>query len=313
MRVLVTGGAGFIGSNLVRALESSDTKVRVLDDLSSGTALNLAGTGSELVTANILSGNLEETLAAQDAVVHLAALTSVVESTTDPWPTFDMNAGGTLRMLLASRRAKVPVFVFASSNAVLGNYEPPVDESMLPQPISPYGASKLAGEAYCHAFRQGSGMRVAMLRFSNAYGPFMLGKDSVIPRFIRAAMSGKELVIYGDGSQTRDFIHVSDIVQAIVAAIQSPAADGVFQIATGVETSIADLARLVIQTCGSKSSIRRTDRREGEIHRNRSDIGKAGRVLGFEPKVRIDEGIASTIDWFGNERKAFVSERGMEE
>ena len=145
-------------------------------------------------------------------------------------------------------------------------------------------------------------MRVAMLRFSNAYGPFMQGKDSVIPRFIRAAQASRELTIYGDGSQTRDFIHVGDVVSAIVTAIRSTAAEGVFQIATGIETSVNDLARLVIETCGSESSIYHADRRPGEIHRNRSDISKARRVLGFAPRTDLASGIAQAAKWFAVQR-----------
>lgn len=295
---MVTGGAGFIGANLIRALTEDRDDVTVIDDFSSGLAENLNGVRCDLMKARINDSGLEALFRGHDAVVHLAARTSVVESMKDPWPTFEVNAAGTLRVLEASRKAQVPVFVFASSNAALGNYEPPLDESKLPKPISPYGASKLAGEAYCHSYGVASGMRIGVLRFSNAYGPYMLNKDSVIPRFIRAAQSGQDLVIYGDGSQTRDFIYAGDIVSAIQKSIREPAADGIFQIATGVETSISDLAQVIIKACNSASTVNYMEARAGEIQRNRSDISKARRVLHFDPAMTLGRGIERTVQWF---------------
>lgn len=303
--MLVTGGAGFIGANLVRALASSDDEVRVFDDLSTGNGAYLDGVNAELVRGSVTDpGGVKAAVSGCDAIVHLAAHTSVIDSLAHPLKDFEINAGGTLRLLEAAVPAGVKAFVFASSNAALGEQEPPLHEDQVPRPLSPYGAGKLAGEAYCSAFAGSFGIRCAMLRFSNAYGPFMHGKDSVIPRFIRAGLAGQDLVIFGDGSQTRDFVHVSDLVAGIVAALRSASGKGIFQIATGLETSIADLAEVIVRETGSRSRIRFEERRAGEIHRNQSDISKARAVLGFSPQTTLEEGLRTTVIWFRNAGKS---------
>jgi UDP-glucose 4-epimerase len=299
-RALVTGGAGFIGSALVRALAAAGVDARVLDDLSSGSPANLEGTGAELVTGDVRDLDLVVGAAGGcDVVFHLAAGAGVVESMNDPLTNFDQNARGTLTALEAARRADVPRLVFSSSNAPLGENAYPASEDKPVAPLSPYGASKATGEAYCSAFHGAYGMDAVVVRFSNAYGPRSAHKGNVIPLFIRRLRAGEELVLYGDGSQTRDFVFCEDLARGLVAAATTPGVGGqIFQLASGVETSLARLIELIGETAGEAPRVRREPPRQGEIQRNYSLIDKAKSVLGYSPQVGLRDGLQRTWDWF---------------
>jgi UDP-glucose 4-epimerase len=299
--VLVTGGCGFIGANLVRFLrEQTPWRVRVVDDLRTGNAENAEPPLAELVIGNVADPDvLEPALADVDAVIHLASQTGVQPSVENPLADFEGNTRATFHVLDACRRLGVSRVVFASSGAAVGEVPPPIHEEVVPKPVSPYGAGKLAGEAYCRAFAAAFGMDTVALRFSNVYGPFSAHKRNAVPTFIKHCLTGEPMVIYGDGGQTRDFIHVDDLCDAILLATTAEGIGGeVFQVATGVETSIADVAGLVRDVVGSGVEIRFEEKRAGEVYRSRADIGKARRVLGFDPKVDLGEGIRRTSNWY---------------
>lgn len=313
--VLITGGCGFIGTNLVKYLADRGYQIRILDNLSTGKEENLRqlqSQDSRLFTGELTIGDIRnrgevsETVKGVDAVVYLAAHTSVAESLENPEEDWDVNVNGTLNLLEACRQNGVVEFIFASSNAAVGEQTPPIDEMKVPQPLSPYGASKLASEALCSAYYYSFGLKTVSLRFANCYGPYSDHKASVVSRFIKWAKEEKPLMIYGDGNQTRDFVHVEDVCQAIYFVLtatqqtkmtpgsRSPADDlygGVFQIGAGIETSINKLAELIKQMAESKLKIIHEAERKGEIRRNYSDITKARRALGFKPKIELREGL----------------------
>jgi UDP-glucose 4-epimerase len=299
-RAVITGGAGFIGSALVRALVERGYDIRVVDDLSAGTEGNLAGTGAELVRADVR--DLAAVTAAArgcDAMFHLAAGAGVVESITDPLANFDVNARGTLVALVAARDAGVGRFVFSSSNAPLGAGAYPASEEKPVAPLSPYGAGKAAGEAYCSAFHGAYGMDAVAVRFSNAFGPRSAHKGNVIPLFIRRLRAGEELVVYGDGTQTRDFVYCEDLARGLVLAAEADGAGGeIFQLASGVETSLARLIELLGAVSGIEPRLRHEPPRAGEIQRNYSLIDKARDRLGYAPEVDLEEGLRRTWEWF---------------
>jgi UDP-glucose 4-epimerase len=299
-RAVITGGAGFIGSALVRALVERGYDIRVVDDLSAGTEGNLAGTGAELVRADVR--DLAAVTAAArgcDAMFHLAAGAGVVESITDPLANFDVNARGTLVALVAARDADVGRFVFSSSNAPLGAGAYPASEEKPVAPLSPYGAGKAAGEAYCSAFHGAYGMDAVAVRFSNAFGPRSAHKGNVIPLFIRRLRAGEELVVYGDGTQTRDFVYCEDLARGLVLAAEADGAGGeIFQLASGVETSLARLIELLGAVSGIEPRLRHEPPRAGEIQRNYSLIDKARDRLGYAPEVDLEEGLRRTWEWF---------------
>jgi UDP-glucose 4-epimerase len=299
-RVLVTGGAGFIGSALVRMLAAQGDAVRVYDNLSTGSAELLEGTDAELIRGDVRDLDaLERAAAACDVVFHLAAGTGVVPSIEDPFADFDLNAGGTLAVLSVAQRLGVARVVFSSSNAPLGAGAYPASEDKPIAPLSPYGAGKAAGEAYCSAFHGAYGLDAVAVRFSNAYGPRSAHKGNVIPLFIRHLLAGEELVVYGDGTQTRDFVFVEDLADGLVRAAAVDGIGGeIFQLASGVETSLNDLVALLADVTGREPTIRREPPRPGEILRNYSLIEKARRRLGYAPRVRLEDGLRRTYEWF---------------
>jgi UDP-glucose 4-epimerase len=329
---LVTGGCGFIGTNLVKYLSERGHRVRILDSLATSsyvwtsdpglpsgqprqtpTPLELEFAAVRLIVGDIRDREaVEKAVQGVDSVVHLAAHTSVVESLENPEEDWDINVNGTLNLLEACRRNGVGKFIFASSNAVLGQQPPPVNEMSIPQPASPYGASKLAGEALCSAYYHSFGLKTISLRFANCYGLYSEHKPGVIGEFIKWARQGKPLIIYGDGEQTRDFVHGDDVCQAIYLALttepetlltqstqENPLWGEVFQIASATETSINQLTGLIKEMAAdsqqkeqaSEVSLMYQPERRGEIKRNYSDINKARAVLGFAPRVGLSEGL----------------------
>ena len=301
-RVLVTGGAGFVGANLVRLLLAGGREVRVLDDFRTGRQEYLADLDVEVVRGEIADTALVAELARDvDAIVHLAAAGSVVDSVADPAANFEANARGTFSVLMGAREAGVERLVFSSTGgALIGDAEPPVNERSLPKPISPYGASKLAAEAYCHAFAKSYGMTTVALRFANVYGPYSGHKKGAITVFLRALHEGKPLKIFGSGNASRDFMYVDDICRGIELGLTRDLEPGtVAHLATGVETSIAQLADACRKTVGMPDHpIEFLPPRAGEVDRNFATYGYAREILGFEPSVSLDDGLARTWDWY---------------
>jgi UDP-glucose 4-epimerase len=303
-QALVTGGAGFIGSALVRLLGERGYAVRVYDNLSTGSAELLEGTEAELVVGDVRDAEaLERAAEGSDVVFHLAAGTGVIPSIEDPFADFDLNAGGTLSALWAARRTGAGRFVFSSSNAPLGAGAYPASEEKPIAPLSPYGAGKAAGEAYCSAFHGAYGLGTVAVRFSNAFGPRSAHKGNVIPLFIRRLLEDEELVVYGDGTQTRDFVFVTDLAEGLLLAAETEGIGGeVFQLASGVETSLNELVSLLGEVAGREPRVRREPPRPGEILRNYSLVDKARERLGYAPAIPLEEGVRITYEWFSSAR-----------
>jgi UDP-glucose 4-epimerase len=300
MRTLVTGGCGFIGANLVPMLLGRGSDVRVLDNFAIGGPDRLAGHEVEVVEGDVRDADaVARATAGVDAVIHLAAAGNVADSVTDPLANFEVNARGTLNALQAAVSADVERFVFASTGgALIGDAPPPVDESSVPRPISPYGASKLCGEGYCRAFNGSYGLSTLALRFANVYGPRSELKKGAVTTFIKRALAGEPLTIYGDGKATRDFIFVDDLCAGIGAGLQTREAEGVIHLASERETTISELARLVLDATGADVPIEHVDRRRGEVERNFAIARLAADVLGFRAAVGLEDGLAATVEWF---------------
>ncbi len=326
LKWLITGGCGFIGTRLVKfLLDQGGHSIRVLDSLVNGTVEDLASVCNfariepgecraslerpdssvvELAVGDIMDQRVTMAVARSvDVVVHLAANTGVPNSVQNPHFDCLVNVVGTLNCLEAARHNGVPRFVFASSGAPVGECEPPITEEVVPHPVSPYGAGKLAAEGYCSAYFRTYGLQTVVLRFSNVYGVGSAHKSSVIAKFIRRAVRGEALEIYGDGGQTRDFIYVDDIVGAILLAAETNGIGGeIFHVATNTETSIAELTellRVVFGNCGiSAPVVTRTSARRGDVRRNFADISKARESLGWKPAVDLEEGLARSVRWF---------------
>ena len=323
MNWLVTGGCGFIGVALVQSLgDEGGHTVRIVDNLRVGTREDLravcefveaspgdvgpmvSGSPVELVVGDILDEELALRAAeGADVIVHLAANTGVAPSVEDPRADCLANVIGTLNYLEAARHNDVRKFIFASSGATVGEVKPPIHEEIPPHPVSPYGASKLSGEAYCSAYFRTFGVETVSLRFGNVYGPLSSHKNSVIARFIKRAIRGEVLEIYGDGTQTRDFIHVEDLTRAVRLAATTEGAGGeVFQIATNAETSVQEMVEQllpVLAAGGIKDvEVRQAAPRLGDVMRNYSDTSKAARMLGWQAEVDLKEGLRRTVDWF---------------
>jgi UDP-glucose 4-epimerase len=234
-------------------------------------------------------------------IVHLAANTGVGPSVEDRRLDMECNVVGTFNMLEASRKQGVKKFVFASSGAPAGEVEPPIHEELPPHPVSPYGSSKLAGEGYCSSYNKTFGIDTICLRFGNVYGPRSKNKASVVAKFIKQALAGETCAIYGDGTQTRDFIYISDLIRAIQTAIEAPVGGETFQIATGQERTVGEVAELIAQNLanhGKTMNITHEAKRLGDVMRNYSDTSKAKTMLGWEPQMQISDGIAETLRWF---------------
>ena len=300
--VLVTGGAGFVGATLVRHLVQSGHSVRVLDNYSTGDPGHLAGVDAELIEADITDvAALDKALAGMQAVIHLAAAGSVIKSIEDPVTNFHANVLGTFLVLDAARRAGVERTVQASTGgALIGDATPPVDENSLPKPISPYGASKLAGEGYAYAFSQCYGLRTIALRFANIYGPWSERKQGAINMFFKAIHAGEPIVIYGNGTSSRDYTHVDDIARALRLALERDVPGGtVLHIASGIETTVQELADLCKAAAGvPEHPVEIRPGRPGEVDRNFASYELASKTLGYAPTISREDGIRATWRWF---------------
>jgi UDP-glucose 4-epimerase len=306
--VLVTGGCGFIGANLVRRLEAMGRKVRVLDNLALGDAAYLHGTAAQVVQGDVRDTALvNEALQGVEEVVHLAARGSVVDSVADPTANFEANVVGTFCLLNACVGSGIEKFFFASTGgALIGDAEPPVNEDSLPRPISPYGASKLCAEAYLHAFAKSYGLQTVALRFANVYGPYSGHKKGIVTAYIKALQTGEPLIIYGDGTSSRDYLYVDDLCRGVTRAMEADLAPGtVLHLASGVETTVAEMAELMIRASGkTEHEILHLPRRPGEVDRNFADFARAREAIGFTPNVGLQEGVERTWRWFSKHRGA---------
>ncbi|MEF8874081.1 MAG: GDP-mannose 4,6-dehydratase [Candidatus Thermoplasmatota archaeon] len=314
-RFLITGGCGFIGTNLVEyLLKKVDGNITVMDNLSKGKIKYLKSLdGYSEDRIRFIEGDIRDEEDVKTAlenceyVIHLAAQTSVMESIEYPRNDAEINVLGTINLLNESMERDVNRFVLASSAAPLGEQEMPIHEEKVPRPLAPYGASKLAGEGYCSAYAGSYDLQTVALRFSNVYGPKSWHKGSVVAKFIKQILDGETPRIFGDGDQTRDFIHTRDISQALYLSCTQELDNRfeLFQIATGKETTVNELYSKLKTKLDSKGvevpEAQYAEEREGEIYRNYADISKAQKELNYEPDVTLDEGLDETIDWFLDE------------
>jgi UDP-glucose 4-epimerase len=303
--ILVTGGLGFIGSNLVPELLRRGYFVNLLDNFSCGSVKNL-GPSRDHPRLKIFRGDVREEKDVQEAirgattVVHLAAIVSVPFSVRDPETVNSVNVGGTIRLLLASHRQGVRKFVFSSSAAVYGSSKSlPLTEKLPFEPVSPYGASKAAAEAYCSSFRLSFGLNSVVLRLMNVYGSGVAKSrySGVISKFAAWARSGEPLRVEGDGMQTRDFVHVKDVVGAFRSVIENPGVlSGKFNIGTGRATTVLELARLFQRLSKGGSRIVFAPPRKGDVRQSYADITEARRRLGFSPRISLARGIRMLLE-----------------
>lgn len=304
VKIVITGGAGFIGSNLVGYLLGKGYFVTVLDNLSSGKMENLNKV-KDNPHFNFVFGDIRDPKSLQDAfcdvdaIMHLAALIDVKTSVTDPVSTHDVNVTGTFNVLQEAVKSNIKKVVFASSTAVYGDVKTlPVTEETALKPLSPYAASKAAGETYCNAFSTCYGISTAALRFFNVYGPKNENSpySGVITKFLNSALKGESLTIDGDGAQTRDFIHVDDIVRALTLALENThVKSDVFNVCTGTQTSVKTLAANILEVTNSKSQIKYGAARVGDIKYSYGDKTKTFEILGFDSKVCLKEGLKTLL------------------
>jgi UDP-glucose 4-epimerase len=324
MKWLITGGCGFLGTSLIKKLRmQGGHSVRVIDNLSAGSRKNLSSVVTfietdpckikplfisngtvELVVGDILSAELAlQVSQGCDVIVHFAANTGVGPSVEDPRSDCMTNVVGVFNYLEAARINKISRFIFASSGAPAGDVEPPIHEELAPHPVSPYGASKLAGEGYCSAYNKSFGIDTVALRFGNVYGPGSGHKNSVIAKFIKKAISGEVLEVFGDGYQTRDFIYVEDLLDAVQSSVTKVDIGGeTFQIATNREITLNEMTVQLVAILKSEgvSGIKtiNSKKRIGDVMRNYSDTTKAHAMLGWQSKTKLDDGLRATVSYF---------------
>ena len=311
-KYLITGGAGFIGSNLARRLLDQGEKVVVYDDLSTGRLDNLEGVKNP---ANLLVheksildlASLKRALRGVDTVFHFAAIPSVQRSIKDPFATTETNVVGTLDVLEAARTVGLRRLVYASSSSVYGeNPTLPKIETMLPAPVSAYAASKLAGEELCRVFFHLHGLEVVSLRFFNVFGPRQDPNNqyaAVVPKFITTLMRGRAPVIHGDGKQSRDFTYVDNVLDAAIAASTAAKATGeVINVACGSRVTIGGLANIVGTILGREITPKYDKPRDGDVRHSLADIAKAQELLGYRPRIGVEEGLRLAVDWFQKQR-----------
>jgi len=307
-KYLVTGGAGFIGSNIVKKLLENGEQVRVVDNFSTGKKENVAEFFSnpnfELTEGDLMDIDVcKKAVLGVDFVLHQAAVPSVPRSIEDPLTSNNANITATLNMLIASRDEKVKKFVYASSSSVYGdNPELPKKEDFPVLPISPYALTKYAGERYCQIFYRIYGLQTLCLRYFNVFGPNQNPNSqysAVIPKFIKCFFENKNPVIFGTGEQSRDFTFVENVVSANLLAATSEKGNGeVFNIACGQENSLNQLASLLSKITGKDIKPDYKEPRQGDVLHSLADISKIGNVLGYFPKVLFKEGLEKTVDWF---------------
>lgn len=299
-KVLITGGAGFIGRHVAaHLLEHGGYDVTAIDNESLGDRKHLDLDRVRFVAGDLRSrDDVRTALEGQEAVVHLAADTRVMDSIEDPANNFENNVLGTFNLLQACRDQGVSRVVAASTGgAILGDVEPPVHEEMAPQPSSPYGASKLMLEGYLSAFSHSYGVSGAALRFSNIYGPRSFHKGSVVAHFFKKILADEPLVVYGDGSQTRDYLYSGDLVKGIRSAIEGDA-EGAFQLGTGKGTTLNELLDVMRTVTGREFEVQYEDFRAGEVRDTWCQIDKARGALGFDPQIGLEQGLGETWEWF---------------
>ncbi len=301
---LVSGGGGFIGSNIVARLVAEGRRVRVIDNFSTGRRENLIPflDSIELYEGDIC--NLEAVSSVMDGVdyvLHQAALPSVLRSVDDPLTSHQVNANGTLNMLMAARDAKVKSFVMASSSSIYGaDLALPKREAMCPAPISPYAINKLTAELYCQNFYQLFNLPTVCLRYFNVFGPNQdpaSAYAAVIPKIIRALLADESPVIYGDGEQSRDFTYIDNVVNANLLATRSSAVGKVFNIGCGKRTSLNQLMDIIKKITGARKNGIYTEARLGDVRHSQADISKARECLGYHPLVDLEEGLGLTVDF----------------
>ncbi len=317
MRYLVTGGAGFIGSNIVDELVRRNHEVVVLDDLSIGAESNLEAVRKKI---DLRVGSITDLTTVQSAVkgadyvLHLAARTSVPRSVKDPLETNHVNIDGTLNVLVAARDAKVRRYVYAASSSAYGETPAlPKVESMQPEPISPYGVTKYAGELYAQAFGRSYGLENTSVRYFNVFGPRQdptSQYSGVLSRFMLAAINNESPVIFGDGEQTRDFTYIDNIVDETLRACEVNGASGkVFNGGTGARTSLNQVVKLLEKISGKKIQPKYDPWRTGDIRDSQADISLARKILGYEPLVHFEEGLERTWAWYSKAFSKKISAR----
>lgn len=311
-KYLITGGAGFIGSNLARRLLSLGEDVVVLDDFSTGKRENLEDIKHrvKLVVGDICNvDKVKEAMEGIDFVFHHAAVVSVPRSVDDPARTNEVNVDGTLNCLLVARDVKAKRFVFAASSSAYGDSpELPKHEDMTPWPLSPYGVSKLVGEMYCRVFYEVYGLPTVSLRYFNIFGPYQDPHSqyaAVVPIFITRLLKGESPRVFGDGEQSRDFTYIDNAVEANLLAINSDKADGeTINVACGTQYTLNDLAENLKRLTGSDIDPTYAEPRAGDIKHSLGDISRASRLLGYSPQVSFEEGLERTVAWFRSRPRA---------
>jgi UDP-glucose 4-epimerase len=302
-RVLVTGGAGFVGGAVARRLAEAGAKVTVLDDLFTGLPETVPS-GAEFVQGSVTDAALVARLTAEHPLVFHLAARNIIASTKNPLDDFATNIGGTLNVLMAARESKTERVVYSSSTSIYGNPRSiPINEDDLLTPLTPYAVSKLGGENYCFAFYESYGLPVSCVRYSNIYGPGQRPDNpysGVVSKFLTMATEGRPLSIHGDGEQTRDFTYIDDAVDATLLAAVLPRAEGeVFNVGTGIETSVNELAVMIGRALDMAVSVEHIDRRDiDNIRRRVVNIEKARRMLHWGPQVTLESGLAVTAKWF---------------
>ncbi len=302
MKILITGGSGFIGSHIVEHYQDTAAEIRVLDNLRTGYRHNLDGLRHTFIEGSITDRELvRKAVDGVDYIFHLAALVSVPESMAKPGECVDINVHGLLNVLEEASAAGVKKLVFASSAAVYGdNPAVPKLETMIPEPKSPYAITKLDGEYYLGMFQREGKLETAAIRFFNVFGPRQDPKGAyaaAVPIFIEKAVRNEDITVYGDGGQTRDFIYVKDIVGALAFAVETPGVTGVFNAGYGGQITINDLANGLIAAAGSSSAVLRAPERAGDVRHSRASSDRL-RAAGWTPRHTLDEGLAATLEFF---------------
>ena len=309
---LVTGGAGFIGSSLARALLARGDGVRIVDNFSTGKRENLADIAKDI---ELIEGDIRDrattarACAGVEVVYHEAAIASVPRSLADPVSSNEANVSGTLNVLHEAKKAGVRRVVYAASSSAYGDTPTlPKIETMIPSPLSPYAVSKLAGEHYCQVFAGAYQLETVCLRYFNVFGARQDPKSeyaAVIPRFVTAGLAGQGVTVFGDGTQSRDFCYIDNTVEANLAAASAPAAGAsgqVFNVACGAATTLNDVVRLIGEALGRTIAITYAERRVGDVKHSLADISAARAGLGFSAAISFEEGLRRTIAWYAERR-----------